>query len=107
MKNIKEEKWAKLFHNTYEQLAPSFGYETRTDTKVFDPESKNGKLMIEVCNRVIDQALTARDEEWKNKIEQYKWKYLDIRGINIMEEVQELATKAHNQVLDDLINSMK
>ena len=30
------------FHETYERLAPSFGYETRKDTKAFDPESANG-----------------------------------------------------------------
>lgn len=37
------------FHEAYERLAPSFGYETRTDTRAFDPESKNGKLMIAAC----------------------------------------------------------
>lgn len=30
---------AKLFHDTYERLAPIFGYETREDTKEFDPDS--------------------------------------------------------------------
>ena len=34
------------FHETYEQLAPSFGYETRADTKKFDPESKNGLVKL-------------------------------------------------------------
>lgn len=43
---------ARLFHETYERLAPSFGYETRADTKAFDPESPNGKLMIAVCGEV-------------------------------------------------------
>lgn len=40
---------ATRFHETYERLAPSFGYETRADTKTFDPESKNGRLMVAVC----------------------------------------------------------
>lgn len=40
---------AKRFHEVYERLAPSFGYETRTETRVFDPESKNGRLMVAVC----------------------------------------------------------
>jgi hypothetical protein len=40
------------FHETYERLAPSFGYETRTDTRTFDPESKNGKLMVAVCREL-------------------------------------------------------
>lgn len=39
---------AREFHDTYERLAPSFGYETRPDTKAFDPESPNGQLMIAV-----------------------------------------------------------
>lgn len=40
---------AVLFHETYEKLAPLFGYATRSDTKKFDAESSNGKLMICVC----------------------------------------------------------
>ena len=41
------------FHETYERLAPQFGYETRSDTKAFDAESPNGKLMIAVCGEVL------------------------------------------------------
>lgn len=47
------EELAVLFHDTYEQLAPSFGYETRDDTKQFDPDSPNGLLMIAVCGVVL------------------------------------------------------
>lgn len=43
---------AKKFHEVYERLAPSFGYETRTQTRQFDPQSPNGKLMIAVCQEV-------------------------------------------------------
>lgn len=43
---------ARRFHDTYERLAPSFGYETRPDTKAFDPESPNGRLMTAVCKEV-------------------------------------------------------
>lgn len=46
---------AKQFHEAYERLAPNFGYETRKDTKVFDPTSQNGRLMIAVCQEVGDQ----------------------------------------------------
>lgn len=42
-----------LFHNTYERLAPIFGYETREDTKSFDINTPNGKLMISVCKEII------------------------------------------------------
>ena len=40
---------ARFFHETYERLAPQFGYETRSDTKEFDYQSPNGRLMAAVC----------------------------------------------------------
>ena len=46
---------AKQFHATYERLAPEYGYETRPDTREFDPTSANGKLMIAVCQAIIQQ----------------------------------------------------
>ena len=46
-------KLAILFHETYERLAPSFGYETRDDTKKFDETSKNGRLMVAVCGEIL------------------------------------------------------
>lgn len=44
---------ARKFHDTYEALAPKFGYTTRTDTKRFDHDSPNGKLMIETVKVVL------------------------------------------------------
>lgn len=46
---------AKKFHEAYERLAWSFGYVTRTETKEFDPNTPNGRLMIAVCQEVGDQ----------------------------------------------------
>ena len=43
---------AKRFHEAYERLAPEYGYETRHDTREFDPKSPNGKLMTAVCLEV-------------------------------------------------------
>jgi len=60
-----DEQVARLFHDTYEKMAPSFGYETRSDTKEFNPQSPNGQLMIAVC-KVVSDALTAENAElWK------------------------------------------
>ena len=66
-------KLARLFHTTYERLAPEFGYETRTDTKVFDPLSSNGRLMLAVCSEIYcalvaqpDQEPLTVDEVWQN-----------------------------------------
>ncbi len=41
------------FHEIYERLAPQYGYTTRTDTKVFDPNTPNGKLMVAVCGEIL------------------------------------------------------
>lgn len=50
--DVDGEAIARHFHDTYERLAPSFGYETRPDTKAFDPTSANGRLMIAVCSEI-------------------------------------------------------
>lgn len=51
--NTQAEQLARLFHDTYERLAPQYGYETRDDTKQFDPTAPNGKLMIAVCGAIL------------------------------------------------------
>jgi hypothetical protein len=43
------ETMARKFYETYERLAPAFGYATRDETKRFDPELPNGRLMIATC----------------------------------------------------------
>jgi hypothetical protein len=45
---------AALFHYNYEKLAPQFGYETREETREFDENSPNGRLMIAVCSLILD-----------------------------------------------------
>ena len=51
---ITPQKLATIFHDTYEVLAPVYGYETRKETRDFDPESVNGKLMIAVCTFILE-----------------------------------------------------
>jgi hypothetical protein len=48
---------ARLFHDTYETLAPSFGYETRTDSRKpwDDVPEPNRMLMIAVCTEILKQ----------------------------------------------------
>ena len=43
-----------FFHDTYERLAPQFGYVTRLETLVFDPTTPNGRLMVAVCYEVLE-----------------------------------------------------
>jgi len=60
------ENMAIKFHEAYERLAPSFGYETRTDTRAFCAESANGKLMIAVCAEILgDQSRVSPVDEAK------------------------------------------
>lgn len=51
-----------LFHETYERLAPSFGYETRQETRRFDENSSNGRLMIAVCAEILTALKAGADD---------------------------------------------
>lgn len=44
---------ARRFHYLYEAGAAKYGYTTREDTRVFDPNSPNGMLMIAVCHDIL------------------------------------------------------
>jgi hypothetical protein len=44
---------AKLFHETYDRMAPSFGCTTRSEPHQFNPDSPNGRLMIAVCEEIL------------------------------------------------------
>lgn len=66
------------FHDTYERLAPSFGYETRPDTKAFDPESPNGRLMIAVCSE-LSAALASQPQATGGAVER-KYDTSDMKG---------------------------
>jgi len=59
----KAEGMAIFFHNKYELLAKYYNYKTRADTKIFDKNSPNGKLIIAVCESWIINKL----EKLKNK----------------------------------------
>ena len=50
-----------LFHQTYERLSPSKPA-TRTRKRVFDPESRNGKLMVAVCTEILPHITADRIE---------------------------------------------
>lgn len=62
-KELREAEWlARFFHETYEALAPSFGYITKESTKNYDAESPNGRLMEAVAKKVLE-ALSQPEEE--------------------------------------------
>lgn len=72
---------AEAFHSAYERLAPQFGYTTREDTKRFEHNSPNGKLMTAVCSEVLSVIGAQRDncagsepyEEAKNVVARLGW----------------------------------
>ena len=66
---------AKLFHETYERLAPRYGYETRQDTKIFEPDSPNGKLMIAVCDTLLFELGAYKVIEKKYGLTKKDWWY--------------------------------
>lgn len=61
------EQLARAFHEAYERLAPSFGYETRPESREFKADSTNGRLMIAVCGELIRRSPTLADEEIEAK----------------------------------------
>lgn len=48
------EELARVFHESYERLAVGFGYDTRPHTRIFDPGTPNGKLMIAVSAEILN-----------------------------------------------------
>lgn len=68
MIELADEQVARIFHETYERLAPSFGYETRQDTRDFDPTTPNGRLMIAVCGEVASALRTPPSTEERQPV---------------------------------------
>ena len=71
---------ATMFHEAYERLAPKFGYETRLETRVFDPTSKNGQLMVAVCEEISAELrrLAEENERLKAQAVPEGWKLVPI-----------------------------
>ena len=77
---------AQHFHNLYERAAPEFGYETRTETRAFNPESSNGKLMIAVCSEILrdfNAALAAEREQSVNVLRERVLEFAEQSGSQI------------------------
>lgn len=85
-----------LFHETYEDLAKKYGYETRNDTKVFDMESPNGKTMLKTVEKIITPYL--KEIERLNNIINELEKYCEISiSMNFNMNNSEL----QNQIVED------
>ena len=70
----------KKFHDTYEKLASEYTYETREDTKAFDINSNNGKLMYATVNEIVSPILKENKKQKEqlqnisNEFLKYDWK---------------------------------
>lgn len=63
------EEIARLFHDTYERLAPEYKYDTRPETRKFYPTSPNGKLMRAVVAEVVIPLLEAERQRCEEMVE--------------------------------------
>jgi hypothetical protein len=76
---VTAEAWALAvkFHELYERIAPSFGYKTREDTRQFNCDSSNGKLMLAVCMEIlVDQSEATKSfvsQEPANLVHKLQW----------------------------------
>ena len=88
----------KKFHDTYEKLAIEYTYETREDTKVFDINSNNGKLMYATVNEIVSPILKGNKilEENYDKIYNENCKLREehnITDISLLDENYKLKDK--------------
>ena len=88
----------KEFHDTYEKLASEYTYETREDTKVFDINSNNGKLMYATVNEIVSPILK------ENKILKENAENND----KVVDKVnwENMLLKKENKELKDLIDTI-
>ncbi len=100
---------ARAFHDTYERLAPAFGYETRLETKVFDPNSPNGQLMIAVCAQIAALTTSPRVDEGRAlRREGIVAFSADIENPRVLKlHFDQDVTSAHRSLILDAINARR
>lgn len=61
---------ARKFHETYEQLAPDFGYETRKDSAVpwENVPERNRNLMVAVCESILKEKPVSILQDWVTQL---------------------------------------
>ena len=117
----------KKFHDTYEKLASEYTYETREDTKVFDINSNNGKLMYATVNEIVSPILkenkilkeNAENNDkvvdkvnWENQLlkkenEQLKGNWNKLKDYIVKEYYIHLPLEANTTSIIILINKMQ
>ena len=77
---MSDEELASLFHSTYEDLAPTYGYETRKESAVpwSEVPEQNRLLMCEVVSRVRSELTHARVAELEHENAELRQKVSDV-----------------------------
>lgn len=93
----------KKFHDTYEKLASEYTYETREDTKVFDINSNNGKLMYATVNEIVSPILKG------NKILEENYDRIYNENCKLREEhnITDISLLDENYKLKDKISKIE
>lgn len=93
----------KKFHDTYEKLASEYTYETREDTKVFDINSNNGKLMYATVNEIVSPILK-ENKQLKEKINGiYDERNYLYNKLSVENEQLQQQNKKYKEVIDKAI----
>lgn len=83
---VPDEEVAKMFHESYEELAPSFGYETRKETrKDWEEVPPNNKELMVAVIKQIRLALQAECEKLRKDAERwhlYRQGFLDPEALD-------------------------
>lgn len=98
----------KNFHDMYEKLASEYNYETREDTKVFDINSNNGKLMYATVNEIVSPILK-ENKQLKMIVNEYEklnkgFKITNVQEYNIDELLSYKKNKDNWNKLKEYIN---
>lgn len=106
--NIEILEITKNFHDMYEKLASEYNYETREDTKVFDINSNNGKLMYATVNEIVSPILK-ENKQLKMIVNEYEklnkgFKITNVQEYNIDELLSYKKYKDNWTKLKEYIN---
>lgn len=94
----------KKFHDTYEKLSKEYNYETKKETRVFDINSSNGKLMYATVNEIISPVLEENQElkkKYENAVADYEKTMFEKEQLNSLvnscqEEIRQLKKQVEN-----------
>ena len=101
MKNDEILKITKKFHDTYEKLSKEYDYETRKETKVFNINSNNGKLMYATVNEMVNPILKENEQLKDNWSKLKEWlnnfhKLSEFEQRKIVNKMQEIEKESDN-----------